>query len=82
MNDSFEAYAVAVIVVFGAVTIGGLMAAAIAFGERDGFFFSLGAGAAAWAAGYAIFFDRPRAYIVCLSIAVLMAIAATLTIAF
>ncbi|WP_309084344.1 hypothetical protein [Chelativorans sp.] len=82
MNDNFEAYAVAVIIAFGAVTIGGLMAATIAFGERDGFLFSLGSGAAAWLAGYAIFFDRPRGYMVCLGVSVLMAVAATLVFAF
>ncbi|WP_011580914.1 MULTISPECIES: hypothetical protein [Chelativorans] len=82
MNDSFEAYAVAVIIAFGAITIGGLMAATIAFGERDGFLFSLGAGAAAWLAGYAIFFDRPKSYIAFLAVSILMSIAATLILAF
>jgi len=82
MNDNFEAYAVAVIVVFGAVAIGGLMGATIAFGARDGFLFALGAAASAWAAGYAIFFDRPKAYIAFLALSVLMCIAATLILAF
>ncbi|WEX07222.1 hypothetical protein [Chelativorans sp. AA-79] len=82
MNDNFEAYAVAVIIVFGAITIGGLMAATISFGERDGFLFSLGAGTSAWLAGYAIFFDRPRTYMAFLVVCILMSIAATLAVAF
>lgn len=80
MNDNFEAYAVAVIVVFGAITVGGLMAAAIAFDQRDGFFFALGGSTAAWLAGYALFLDRPRAFIAALGISVLMAIAAAVTL--
>ena len=82
MNDSFEAYGVAVIVVFGALAIGGLIAASVGFGSRDSFFFALGAAAAAWVAGYAIFLDRPKLYIGCLGVAVLMSVAATLTLAF
>ena len=41
MNDRYDAYAAATIVTFGAIVIGGLMAAALAFGERDAFFFAL-----------------------------------------
>ncbi|WP_367714946.1 hypothetical protein AB2N04_13455 [Nitratireductor sp. GISD-1A_MAKvit] len=58
MNDRYDAYAAATIVTFGAIVIGGLMAAALSFGERDAFFFALGAGTAAWGAGYAMFLDR------------------------
>lgn len=82
MNENYDAYAVAIIIVFGAVIIGGLMAAAIAFGQSDGFFFALGAATAAWISGYAVFFDRPRTFMVFVGISVLMAIAATLVLAF
>src|SRR5690606_22073235 len=43
MEDNFEKYAVAVIIVFGAVIIGGLMAAAVSWRDRDAFLFALGA---------------------------------------
>lgn len=81
MNENYEVYAVAVIIVFGAATIGGLMGASIGFGERDAFFFSLGSAAVAWVAGYAIFFDRPRTFIACVALSVLMAIASALVLA-
>lgn len=82
MEENYDTYAVAISTVFGAIIIGGLMAAAIAFSERDAFFFALGAATAAWLAGYAIFFDRPRTFMVLVGIAVLMSVAATVLIAF
>ncbi len=82
MNENYDAFAVAISTIFGAVIIGGLMAAAIAFGERDAFFFALGAATAAWIAGYAIFFDRPRTFMVLVALAMLMSIGATIILAF
>ncbi|HEU4987533.1 MAG TPA: hypothetical protein VFT89_10765 [Rhizobiaceae bacterium] len=82
MNDNFEQYAVAVIIVFGALIVGGLMGATIGFGERDGFFFALGSATAAWIAGHALLFDRPRLYGGLVVVAILMAIGATLVVAF
>ena len=82
MNENYDAYAVAIITIFGAITIGGLMAAALAFNHRDAFFFCLGSATAAWLSGYAVFFDRPRTFIVLCLIAVLMAMAATILLAF
>ncbi|CAG1005219.1 MAG: hypothetical protein F9K19_06595 [Rhizobiaceae bacterium] len=80
MEDNYEKYAIAVIIVFGAVIIGGLMAATIAFGDRSGFLFALGSATAAWIAGHAMLFDRPRFYGGLIVIATLMAIAATITL--
>lgn len=81
MNENYEAYAVAIIIVFGAIIIGGLMAATVAFGERDGFMFALGAATSAWVAGYAMFFDRARTFVILTVISVLMAAAATIILA-
>ncbi|WP_274427228.1 hypothetical protein [Chelativorans sp. YIM 93263] len=82
MNEQYDTYAVAIIIVFGALVIGGLMAAAMAFGERDAFFFALGAATAAWISGHAVFFDRPRTFIILVVVATLMAIGSTLVLAF
>ncbi len=80
MEDNYEKYAIAVIIVFGAVIIGGLMAASIAFGDRSGFLFALGSATAAWIAGHAMLFDRPRVYGVLIVVAALMSIASTITL--
>jgi hypothetical protein len=78
MEDNYEKYAIAVIIVFGAVIVGGLMGATIGFGDRDGFLFALGAATCGWIAGHAMLFDRPRAYGVLVVIASLMSIASTI----
>ncbi len=82
MNERYDAYAVAIIVTFGAIIIGGLMAAAIASGEQDAFMFALGSATAAWAAGYAMFFDWARSFMGLIALSIAMAIAATVLLAF
>lgn len=82
MNDNFDKAAIAVIIVFGALILGGLMAANIAYGHRNGFLWALGGATAAWIAGHAILFDVPRIYAVLIGIATLMAVASTITFAF
>ncbi len=78
-ND-FEKYAVAVIIVFGALIIGGLMAASLVFGHRNGFLFALGGATSAWIAGNALLLDRPRLYALFVGIAAIMLIASTITL--
>lgn len=80
MNENYDTYAVAIIIVFGALIVGGLMAAGLTFGERDAFLFALGAAATAWLSGYAVFFDRPRTFAVCIAVSVAMAIASTIVL--
>lgn len=82
MEENYDAFAVTISTVFGAMIVGGLMAAALTFGERDAFFFSLGAATAGWLSGYAIFFDRPRTFMALVALAVLMAIGAIVILAF
>lgn len=82
MNENYDAYAVAIIIAFGALIIAGLMGAALVYGQRDAFFFALGASAAAWLSGYAVFLDRPRSFMVLVGLSVAMAVAATLVLAF
>lgn len=82
MNSNYDAYAVAIIIAFGALIIGGLMAASIGYGERDPFFLALGAATAAWLAGYAVFFDKPRTFMVLVVISVLMASLSAIVLGF
>jgi hypothetical protein len=60
--NNYEGFAVSVIIVFGALIIGGLMAANITVGDEDGFLFALGAAGTAWLSGHAVLFARPRIY--------------------
>lgn len=82
MENDLERYAIAIIVVFGALAIGGLMAAAISAEDRSSFLFALGGAAAAWLAGYAMVFHLPRALALLIVTALLMAVASTLTLVF
>jgi hypothetical protein len=80
MGDDLEKTAVAVVIVFGALAIGGLMAATIAFGHHNGFLFALGASVAAWIAGHAMIFNLPHVYGVLIAISILLAVGATLSL--
>ncbi|MET3593235.1 MULTISPECIES: hypothetical protein [Mesorhizobium] len=79
-GSDFEKYAVAVIIVFGALIIGGLMAASMNWGHRNGFLFALGGATAAWISGNALLLDRPRIYALFVAIAAVMLIGSTLTL--
>jgi len=78
MDDNFDKAAIAVIIAFGALIVGGLMAANLSVGDRDGFLFALGAAFAAWIAGHMILFDLPRAYAALVAVAAILAVASTL----
>lgn len=78
MDDNFDKAAIAVIIIFGAVIVSGLMAANLVVGDRDGFLFALGAAFAAWIAGHMMLFDLPRTYAVLVAVSALMAVASTL----
>jgi hypothetical protein len=82
MDDNFDKAAIAVIIVFGALIVGGLMAANLVVGDRNGFLFALGSGFAAWIAGHMMLFDLPRAYAVLVGVAAIMAVASTLSYVF
>ena len=75
MEDNYEKYAVAVIIVFGALMIGGLMAAGLAMDDRPAFLWALGGAFFAWVAGHAVLFDRPRVYGGLIAVAAVFAIA-------
>lgn len=80
LNDNFETYAVYVIIVFGALVLGGLMGGALTFGGHDSFLFALGGTASAWIAGHALLFDKPRFYVAFVGLSVLMAVCSTITL--
>lgn len=80
MEENIEKYGVAVIIVFGALIIGGLMAATISFGHRNGFLFSLGAATAAWVTGFTMVLNLPRVYGVIVALSILLALCATLSL--
>ncbi|PZN54224.1 MAG: hypothetical protein DIU65_07730 [Proteobacteria bacterium] len=82
MNDNFDKAGIAVIIVFGALVLGGLMAANLVVGHRNGFLWALGGATAAYIAGHAVLFDLPRVYAVLVGIATIMAIASTVAFAF
>ncbi len=82
MEDNFEKYAVAVIITFGALIVGGLMAAALTYRDRDAFLFALGATTLAWIAGHAMIFDMPRLYAALIGFATLMAMGSTIALVF
>lgn len=82
MENELERYAIAIIVVFGALAIGGLMAAAISAGDRSSFLYALGAATSAWLAGYAMVFQLPRAVAILIVLAMVMAVASTVALVF
>ncbi|PRD43338.1 hypothetical protein C5748_11530 [Phyllobacterium phragmitis] len=60
--DDYERYATGLLIVFGALIIGGLMAVNITVADKPGFLFALGAAIVAWFSAFAVLFDRPRLY--------------------
>lgn len=80
MEDNYEKYAVAVIIVFGALIIGGMMAAGLAMGDRPAFLLALGGAFFAWVSGHAVLFDRPRIYGGLVAIAAIFVIASIIAL--
>lgn len=60
--DDYEKFATALLIVFGAVIVGGLMALHISLHIKSGFLFALGAGIIGWFSAFAVLFDKPRIY--------------------
>ncbi|RCS21539.1 hypothetical protein DUT91_05205 [Phyllobacterium salinisoli] len=68
--DDYERYATGLLIVFGALIIGGLMAVNITVADKPGFLFALGAAIVAWFSAFAVLFDRPRIYGIMIAIAI------------
>ncbi|MET3789956.1 hypothetical protein [Aquamicrobium terrae] len=82
MDDNFDKAGIAVIIVFGALILGGLMAANLVAGDRNGFLLALGSAFTAYVAGYAVLFDLPRLYAILIGVALLLGVASTAAYAF
>lgn len=61
--DDYEKFATGLLIVFGALVIGGLMAMHITVGSKPGFLFALAGGIVGWFSAFAVLFDKPRLYL-------------------
>lgn len=77
--DDYEKVATTLLIMFGALIIGGLMAVHIAILNKPGFLFALSAGVFGWFSAFAVLFNKPRLY---LGLIVLAVIGVALSISF
>ncbi|ANG95128.1 MULTISPECIES: hypothetical protein [Brucella/Ochrobactrum group] len=68
--DDYERYATGLMIVFGALIVGALMAANLYHGDKPGFLFALGAAVVGWFSAFAVLFDKPRVYGVMIAVAI------------
>ncbi|AFR26630.1 hypothetical protein RM11_0915 [Bartonella quintana RM-11] len=61
--DDYEKFATGLLIVFGALIIGGLMAMHIVLMNKPGFLFALTAASAGWFSAFAVLFDKPKIYL-------------------
>jgi hypothetical protein len=73
--DNYERYASALTITFGALIIGGLMAAHLALPDKAGFMFALGGAFTAWLCAPAVLFNKPAAYRILLLLTVIFVLA-------
>lgn len=76
--DHFEKLGFAIMVVFGAIIISGLMAVGVAWGDKPAFLYALSAAVVVWVSSFAVVFDRPRIFGLLLVLSVVL-IAASIT---
>lgn len=69
--DDYEKFATGLLIIFGALVIGGLMAMHIAIANKPGFLFALSGGIVGWFSAFAVLFDKPRLYLVMIIVAVI-----------
>lgn len=70
MGD-YEKFATGLLIVFGALIIGGLMAVHIMLMNKPGFLFALAAAIISWFSAFAVLFDKPKVYLVLIILAML-----------
>lgn len=70
--DNYEKYGISVIIVFGALAIGGLLAVGAATNDKGVFLFAFGAAISAWISGHAVLFIKPKLYGALILLAVLL----------
>jgi len=76
--DSVEKFALSIMLLFGALIVGGLMAVGIAWGDKPAFLYALAAAIVVWASAFAVLFGRPPIYGALLVVAGLL-VAASIT---
>ncbi|WP_455476403.1 hypothetical protein [Bartonella sp. B17] len=69
--DDYEKFATGLLIVLGALIIGGLMAVHIVFMNKPGFLFALAAAIVGWFSAFAVLFDKPRIYFGLVTLAIL-----------
>jgi len=74
-----EHFAVMLMMIFGALILGGLMAVGIAWHDKPTFLFALFGTVSAWAAAFPVMFDRPRIYGILLVVCILCTAASITT---
>lgn len=74
-----EHFAVMLMMIFGALILGALMAVGIAWHDKPTFMFALFGTISAWAAAFPVMFDRPRIYGVLLVVCILFTAASIAT---
>jgi hypothetical protein len=67
-----EHFAVMLMIIFGALVLGALMAVGIAWHDKPTFLFALFGTISAWAASFPVMFDRPSIYGVLLVLCILL----------
>lgn len=60
--DHFEQLGFAIMVIFGAIVISGLIAVGVAWTDKAAFLYALSAAGTVWASSFAVVFDRPRIF--------------------
>ena len=60
--DHFEQLGFAIMVIFGAIVIAGLMAFGIGWEDKPAFLYVLAAAVVVWGSSFAVVFDRPRIF--------------------
>lgn len=76
--DSVEKFALSIMLLFGALIVGGLMAVGIAWNDKPAFLYALAAAIVIWGSAFAVLFSKPPIYGALLIIAGLL-VAASIT---
>ena len=76
--DSVEKFALSIMLIFGALIVGGLMAVGIAWADKAAFLYALASAIVVWGSAFAVLFGKPTIYGALLVVAGLL-IAASIT---
>lgn len=74
-----EHFAVMLMVVFGALILGALMAAGLVWHNKATFLFALSSTGCAWLATFPVMFDRPRIYGILLVVCIVLTAASVVS---